>query len=101
MAAWSAEERGVGGEGILRLGYADRKLGKAHRLDLGEPRSGLRFDRDIGGAIDLARDAAHLLGERHGVGVKRLARSRAALRERDDSFGELLRSLAAIGPVAA
>jgi len=58
-------------------------------------------ERDVGGAVDLARDDAHFLSERHGVGIKRLEGSLAAVGERDHALGELHRAFSALGPMAA
>ena len=96
-----AELLGICRERILRLCHADRQVAEAQilkRLD-----RGLRFrlDRDVFGAIDLARHRPHLIGNLHLKFVKRLVVARTTLGDRDDLLGELDRTLAALRPVSA
>src|SRR5579862_888888 len=90
----------LGGEAVLRLRHADGEPSEAVALILLELLGGVGRERDIGGAIDLARDGADLVDERHVVGIERLERA-ALFAKPHDLVRQALGALAAVGPVAA
>ena len=63
---------GIGREAVLRLGDADRELAEAFLLELGEAVAHALVGGDVVGAVDLLRDGACLVPQRHVVGIERL-----------------------------
>ena len=101
MAARRAKLRGIGGEGILRLGDADRQMAEAFLFPARQLLRRRRGDRDIGGAIDLPRDGPQLVRQRHRIRIERRETRPAALQPRLHRHRQVPRAGRAIAPMGA
>ena len=72
MVTLCAAQFGVGGKAILRLGHADRHRAVPRSLKGAKLVTHLLIANDILGAVDLLGNRAHLVPERHVVGIERL-----------------------------
>ena len=99
MAERHALGVGIGGEAVLSLGDADRKLAETFLLELGEAVAHALVRGDVLGAVDLPRDGARLVPQRHVVGIERLEIARLRLDGLHHGLGELGRARAALRPM--
>ena len=98
MTGWCGAQGRVGGEGVLRLGDADRQVAVAHLLQFLDLLADLGARRDLRCPVDAGGDGAHLVPQRGVIGVDEgeFARRLAQL---DDLAGERLGACPAIRPV--
>src|SRR5271163_5243199 len=101
MAARRAELSSVDGEGILRLGDADRQAPIARALQFREAPAHRSVGGNVTGAINLAGDRARLLDQRHRVGIERMERALRRVRQPYDRPREGLGAGSAVAPGVA
>ena len=89
----------IGAETVLGLRHADREIAKAFLLQLGEAVAHALVGADVFGAVDLARDGARLLPERHIVGIERFELARLLIDGTHHGLGQLNRAGAALRPM--
>ena len=93
--------RRVGAEAVLGLGHANAEPSEPGLLEAPEPRGDRRRQGNIVGAVDLARDRAELVGERHLRRIERPEARLVGIEHPLDRFGERRGAGRAIGPVRA
>ena len=89
---------GVGGEGVLGLGDADREMTVTLLLQLGEAAAQLGVGNDVAAPVDLTHDGLHLGQELGLIRVEQMEVTVTGLSLRDDLAGESLRPTAAMCP---